>query len=99
MMDLAQAQARVKFKTKPSSMMSGLDGLEYEDFLFSLMFHLHLGHVVAWGHPNQGWLMAWDQPWCMCFLIPYGIVELTLTFEPKQQASNIKDYNDSFERL
>ena len=63
------------------------------------MFHLHLGHVVAWGHPNQGWLMAWDQPWCVCFLIPYGIVELTLTIEPKQQASNIKDYNDSFERL
>ena len=34
MMDLAQAQAQVKFKTKPSSMISGPDRLEYEDFFF-----------------------------------------------------------------
>ena len=35
MMDLAQAQAQVKFKTRPSSIMSGLDGLEYEDFFYA----------------------------------------------------------------
>ena len=85
-MDLSQAQARVKFKTKPSSIMSGLDGLEYEDFFYADISSPFGPCGIAWGHTNQGWLMAWDQPWCMCFLIPYGMVELTLTFEPKQQA-------------